>query len=182
MSPPRLNDVVLDRTIVAAGEPVTVRWRADEAASVEVSGAGVSTVSADGWPSSGSFEVRPSRTGRLRLTARNELGTAEQHTGPVAVVDVPPMGRLPVPVPDVPWPLLRTEAPPLPTVAPPLALAGWAAGGDAASFWPTPDPPLTSPPGPLTGASAFPLDLTALFHTGATGAPAAPHPREGDLL
>ncbi len=166
VDPPRVTEAALDRTIVAAGEPVRVRWTASEAASVEVTGPGMDPVRAGGWPLSGVFEIRPARTGRLLLTARNELGDHTRIVGPVAVVDVPRVGALPVPMPDVPWPLPHIGVPSLPSVAPPLPLAASAAAGEADGFWPAPDPPPTAPPpGFGTGALAFPFDLTAMFRT-----------------
>jgi hypothetical protein len=179
VDPPRITDAALDRTIVAAGEPVTVRWTASEAASVELTAPGLTPIRTGGWPLSGVFEVRPARTGRLLLTARNELGEHTRVVGPVAVVDVPRIGSLPVPVPDVAWPLPQVDAPPLPTLVPPPPLVG-SAGGAAGAFWPAPDPPPTAaPPGFGTGALAFPFDLTALFRTGTSDADAPTSPREG---
>jgi hypothetical protein len=155
---PQLLGVDLDRTIVAAGEPVTVSWNADEADEIEVSGVGLAPVTVDGGVQRGTVTVHPTRTGRLRVTARNALGEDTRTTGPVAVFDVAPVHLLPVAIPQMPQ--LGLGAVPLPDLtgivpavsAPTASTAG--APADVLGM-----PSSTSPvpmPVPYLGAGAGP--------------------------
>ncbi len=175
LAPPTLERVDLDRTIVAAGEPLTITWSAAEATTVEATGPGVPGTSVPGAAGTGTIVLHPARTGRITVTARNQLGEATVLTDPVAVFDVPSFHDLPVPMPQLDLP--RLSPPHLPPVGrvlpefprgapvplPPMANAvdAWAAPDSPAP----PDPVALPAPPPLfgTGRSAVPLDLTAFF-------------------
>ena len=180
---PRLVDATLDRTIVAAGEPVTVSWQADEADEIEVATVGLPPVTVPVTTPSGTLEVHPLRTGKLQITARNALGADDRVIGPVAVFDVAPVQWLPVGIPRLPEPdAIHLPPPDLSRVLPtlPAAVAPAAAGpGDVLGMLPAPDaaPPV---PGPVVAAPHAvgdaalhcPVDVASLM-TG-LGSPASP--------
>lgn len=175
LAPPRLDRVELDRTIAAAGEPLTVTWSAEEADTITASGVGVPDTSVPGATGTGTIVLYPTRTGRVTITARNHLGEATTDTEAVAVFDMPSFADLPVPMPAMTLPgITPTELPSVgrlfpqlpkgqPVPLPPMA--------NAVSAWTEVDvgaPPepvrLTEPP-PLFGfgPSAAPFDLTTLI-------------------
>ena len=121
LDPPKLNRVAVARTLVAAGEPLTVHWTATDAITVEVTALGTDAVVADARAGEGSVEIHPVRTGRLTVTVRNPLGEDSWRTRPVAVLDVPDWSRLPVLLPALS--LDAVALPALPDVRPVLALA-----------------------------------------------------------
>ncbi|MGW3992449.1 hypothetical protein [Amycolatopsis sp. NPDC004772] len=175
LTPPTLERVDLDRTIVAAGEPLTITWSAEEATTVEATGPGVPGTSVPGAAGTGTIVLHPARTGRITVTARNQLGEASVLTDPVAVFDVPSFHDLPVPMPQLDLPRLSpAQLPPVSRVLPefprgtPVPLPPMANAVDAWAAPETPAPlePVALPaPPPLFGAglSAVPLDLTAFF-------------------
>lgn len=177
--PPTLDAVDLDRTMVAAGEPVTVQWAAQDADVMEVSAVDCTPVVTDGRAGSGSIRVRPPRTGMLTVTARNRWGAVERTTPPVAVVDVPRWDDLPVPVPRMGLPDLSSVAlPDVGAVLPPMPLA---VGADlpplleVVGVWApphepepltTPVDPAKSPPGFDVGGTGFPIDIVSMMSGG----------------
>jgi hypothetical protein len=152
VDPPRLSTVGLDRTVVAAGEPLLVRWTAEDATTVEVLAPGADPVRVDGKSGSGSVRVYPTRSGRLEISAHNALGSDRASAGPIAVVGLPTTQTLPVPVPSLTWPDLHlgagapVELPPLPMVrddiAIPLAAQAFASPSAQPSLAAPPPPPL----------------------------------------
>ena len=179
VDPPVFEAVVPDRTLVAAGEPLTVHWTAQNADEVELVAEGADPVVVDGRPGSGSAEVYPARTGRVRGTARNRLGTVAAASPPVMVVDMPAWADLPVPVPRLPMPdLSAVGLPEVTAVLPPLPAVG-AVGlpslAEPVGVWTSPDvqqpAPLVEVAGPPpafdTGETGFPLDTLSIL----TGAP-----------
>ncbi|GAB3430860.1 hypothetical protein [Actinophytocola sediminis] len=175
LAPPQLEQLELDRTIVAAGEPLTVRWSATEADTVTVSGVGIQDVSTSGAAGSGTLTVHPARTGRLVVTVVNNLGVDRRETGPVAVYDVPSFADFPVPMPTLPMPnLLALDLPDVGRSLPsfptsqPVAVPPMASVVDVMA-----DPTVIVPPEPVrlagpppafgTGRSAAPIDLTQHF-------------------
>ncbi len=189
LEPPALDAVELDRTMVAAGEPVAVRWAAREADIVEVCAVGCAPVVADGRPGSGTVMVRPQRTGTLTVTARNGCGATERITPPVAVVDVPRWGDFPVPMPRRRLPDLGADAlpdisavlPPTPaavgTDLPPMAeIAGVWDPACAPEQLITPIDPASFPPGFDVGDTGFPIDLVSIMTSG-PDLDGAPSPR-----
>jgi len=178
MAPPRLERVDLDRTIVAAGEPLALSWSAEEADTVTASGVGIPDTEVPGTAGSGTITVHPNRTGTITLTARNRLGEDSLRTGPIAVFDVASFHDIPVqmPVLDLP-PVTPVNLPAVGAVLPsfpkgnPVPLPPMANAIDA---WTqpetrTPPPPVELPPPPEFGfgPSAVPIDLAAIF----SGAP-----------
>lgn len=175
LEPPRLVRVEPDRTIVAAGEPVTVTWAAEEADAIEFGGVGVPPTSVPGVSGTGAVTLRPTRTGTITVVARNALGTDELRTGPIAVFDVASFVDLPVPMPGLDLPRLTpTELPSVTAVLPPLprheqtpvpAAATLLQGFDQPdlSSPPTPVDPTGRPPSFAFGASAVPVDVTAIM-------------------
>lgn len=161
-APPRLDRVELDRTIVAAGESLTVSWSATEADTVTASGVGVPDTAVPGVAGEGTLVLHPARTGRITITARNNLGADSRETEAVAVFDIPSFQDLPVPMPTMTLPRMTpVELPPVGQVLPPLPAATE-----------VPVPPLvpavdTWPePAPVFGPTAVPFDLGALFTAG----------------
>lgn len=120
LDPPTLTDVAPDRTLVPAGEPVTVHWSTTGAVTVEVSAPGVDPVVSDGRPGFGRTRICPVRTGPLLVTARNPHGTDAVRTPPIGVFDLPSWSSLPVPAPALP--VDRLPLPDLPDVGPVLAM------------------------------------------------------------
>jgi hypothetical protein len=174
LAPPRLKRVELDRTIVAAGEPVTLSWSAEEADTIEASGVGLPAMSAPGIAGSGTIILHPIRTGRITVTAHNKLGEVSEQVGPVAVFDLPSLQDLPVPMPRLDLPRLSPlELPAVGRVLPrfpksaPVPLPPMANVMDAWTEPETRTPPepidLGGPP-PLfgSGPSAVPFDLTEI--------------------
>lgn len=175
LNPPTLTQVEIDRTIVAAGEPVTVRWSAQDADTIEFSGVGVAPTSVPAAAGSGTVELHPSRTGRILAVARNQLGEAGTQTGPVAVFDVPSFHDIPVPMPRLEIPRIApADLPPVAAVLPPFP-AGVPvpipAMADLAGVFGEPD--TSTPPEPLDlggpppvfgfGVSAVPIDIAAIL-------------------
>lgn len=175
LAPPKLDRAEVDRTIVPAGEPVVVRWAADEADTVEVTGVGVpAPVIVSGIAGSGTIDVHPTRTGQLTVTARNQLGEDSARTGPVAVFDVPSFDDLLVPMPRLDLPDLTPRA--LPSVA--AVLPEFPAGEPVAppslvaaiGTWPEPELPPQEfidvagpPPAAALGIPDIPVDITAIM-------------------
>lgn len=182
--PPRIGVLEFDRTMVAAGEPLTVRWSATEADTLTVSGVGIDDVEVSGAAGSGTIAVNPARTGRLVVTATNQLGVDRRVTGPVAVYDVPSFADLPVPMPVLPMPnLLALDLPDVGRSLPsfptsqPVAVPPMASVVDALA-----DPTVLTPPEPTglaapppvfgAGTSAVPFaDTTHLFPDRSAGPP-----------
>lgn len=179
LAPPHVRRVDLDRTIVAAGERLTLSWSAEDADTVETSGVGVPATSVSGLAGSGTILLHPTRTGTITVTARNKLGEHSVQTGPVAVFDVAPFEDLPVPMPQLDLPRL-TQAnltsiaaalPPFP-VSTPMPLPPMANAVDAWREPETPTPPepveLAGPPPAYGfGPSSVPIDIAAIM----SGAP-----------
>lgn len=153
--PPALDVVELDRTLVAAGDPVAVRWAAREADVVEVCALGCAPVVADGRPGSGTIIVRPPRTGTLIFRARNRCGATERITPPVAVVDVPRWGDLPVPMPRMRLPDLGSSA--LPDISAVLPSMPTAVGTDHLRSFPL---------GLDVSGAGFPIDIVSMMTGG----------------
>lgn len=175
--PPRLEVLELDRTIVAAGEPLTLRWSATEADTVTVSGVGIADVSVSGATGSGTITVHPARTGRLVVTVVNQLGVDRRETEPIAVYDVPSFAEFPVPMPTLPMPnLLALDLPDVgrslpafptsqPVAVPPMASVVDAMADPTTIIPPEPVRLATPPPVFGTGPSALPINLTRHFFT-----------------
>lgn len=174
LAPPTLDQVELDRTIVAAGEPLTLSWSAQEADTVEASGVGIPETSVPGTAGSGTIILHPTRTGRITVTAHNKLGDDSKEAGPVAVFDIPSFQDLPVPMPQLNLPRLSPmELPAVGRVLPqfpkgtPVPLPPLANVIDA---WTEPETRTPSEPVDLggpppvfgTGPSAIPFDLTEI--------------------
>ncbi|HEX6343915.1 hypothetical protein [Umezawaea sp.] len=156
--PPRLGEVRLDRAVVLAGQSVVVEWEARDAVEVEVT-AGAVTSRVDGAPGRGRTSVAVAESGWVDVRAVNNLGTDHRRLGPLTAVAPPRIHPLPVPVPQVAWPLLgqagppRAELPPLPAVdVRAMAPEAFTTGGRR--------PPLPSVPAPTAG---FPFDLRAML-------------------
>ena len=175
LEPPRMVRVEADRTIVAAGESVVLTWAAEEADAIEFSGAGISPTSVAGISGTGAVTLRPTRTGTVTVVARNALGTDERRTGPIAVFNVASFVDLPVPMPGLALPRLTpTELPSVSAVLPPLprhrptpvpASAELLLAFDRPDPDPPPAPvdPTGRPPSFGFGASAVPVDVTAIM-------------------
>ncbi|MET0414811.1 MAG: hypothetical protein ABW022_02170, partial [Actinoplanes sp.] len=161
LDPPVLSAVTLDRTLVAADEPVTVRWAATDAVTIEVAAAGVDTVTIDGRSGGGTIPIRPVRTGRLTVTARNPLGEDTRETPPVFVFDLPSWTDVPVPLP-------RLD--PLPTTFPSL--------DDVRVVMASGIPAVDLPPPPLTGVTG-PAAPPATYHPLPFPQPVPPDPDLG---
>jgi hypothetical protein len=180
--PPVLDVVEVDRTLVAAGDSVVVRWMGTGADTITVEGPSCPPVRVAVSGGSGEVPVVPQRSGPLLVRAHSAVGSTEHDLGRIAVHDVARMGDLPVPIPRLDWPAL--DAPGLPdlrSVMPPPpdlaaahlpdrdALADLLAGAPAPA-----DPPLfpqvAPPPDVVAGTSAPPVDLVDLL----AAAPAFP--------
>ncbi|GAA4249109.1 hypothetical protein GCM10022255_031740 [Dactylosporangium darangshiense] len=172
---PRLADVALDRTLVPAGEAVVLAWAAVDAFTVEVTAPGAAPVSVDGRPGAGRVRLVPARSGPIAVVARNDQGTDERRSEPVAVYEVPDFSALPVPLPRVP--VDRLHLPELPDLGsvlalyppvpdpPPAALTGVTAPAEA----PATDDPLPYPPVRLPGLDLYdtgPIDVVGLMLSG----------------
>ncbi|GAA2634633.1 hypothetical protein GCM10010399_79120 [Dactylosporangium fulvum] len=120
LDPPQLVDVAIDRTVVPAGEPVTISWTTTDAVTVEVIAPGHAPVVADARSGAGTTQVRPARSGQLTVTARNDHGADSRRTPPVAVYDLPDWSALPVPSPQLH--LDAVALPPMPDLRAALAL------------------------------------------------------------
>jgi hypothetical protein len=167
-----------DRTIIAAGEPLTLTWAADEADTVEVSGIGCGAMSFSGSAGGGVVQLRPTRTGTVTVTARNTLGE-HSSSSPVVVFTPANFGDLLVPMPRLDPPGHATA--PLPSVAavlpltpagryvplPPMAqvIGPWTE--PVVEQIPAPIDPVGPPPTFGFGPFAGPLDIAAIM----TGAP-----------
>lgn len=179
-APPRLDKVELDRTIVAAGEPLTVTWTAQEADTVTASGVGVPETVVRGVAGTGTFVLHPTRTGKLTITARNHLGEDSKETEAVGVFDLPSFVDLPVPMPTMTLPRpTPTELPSVARLFPPLPPVGAVPLPPLAHAWPDADPVrlVDGPPVFGFGPAAVPFDPASAFV-----APVAPPPgmREDD--
>ncbi|WP_146175102.1 hypothetical protein [Umezawaea tangerina] len=157
--PPRLGEVRVDRTMVLSGQSVVVEWEALEADWVEVV-AGSRSTRVDGGPGRGRTPVEPETSGRIRVRAGNNLGVDERELGPVRVVSPPGVHQLPIPMPQVHWPVLDVPGPPglellpLPRVdLPPEVPQLFTTGGNGVSW-----PAVPAPQG-----VGFPLDLQAML-------------------
>ncbi|AXX28275.1 hypothetical protein KCV87_15780 [Actinosynnema pretiosum subsp. pretiosum] len=154
---PVLGEVLLDRTFTLTGQPVVVRWEAREARHVELT-SGPRTVRVDGRPGRGSTSLRPAESGLIGVRALNDLGEDVRQVGPVTVLPLPGVDRIPVPLPEFDWPFPEHGQLRVPTLP---ALPNLA--------FPVPAPPVLSghrvvplPPVPSPSAAAFPLDLRAM--------------------
>jgi len=175
LNPPTLTQVELDRTIVAAGQPVTLRWSAQDADTIEFSGVGVAPLSVPAAPGSGTVELHPSRTGTILAVARNPLGEDGTRTAPVAVFDVASFHDFPVPMPTLEIPRSTPiDLPPIAPVLPPLPTGipvPVPAQVDVTAMWGEPDN--GPPPEPLDlggpppvfgfGRSGLPIDIAAFM-------------------
>jgi hypothetical protein len=125
VEPPTIRHAALDRPFVCAGQPVTVTWDVENAIGVEAI-TNVDRQRADGRPGSGAVSVVPDRTCFVLFRAHNDLGTAEELLGPVAVVEAPQVGHTPVLMPELPLPEIDTVTrpdlilPPVPVLDLPL--------------------------------------------------------------
>jgi hypothetical protein len=90
-SPPRFVEVVADGACVVTGMPVTVAWRAEGAASVEVQVVYPSgeARSLGAFPAAGSTSIELPRSAGFVVTARNPYGEVHGSAGPVRVLPVP---------------------------------------------------------------------------------------------
>jgi hypothetical protein len=179
LGPPSLGALTLDRTFVAAGEPLTVGWSAQEAETVEFHLVDCEPVVVDGIAGQGTVDLYPTRTGKIRAVARNRLGEVAAATPPVLVIDAPRLADLPVQVPSMTLPDLGgITLPEVTAVLPPLPAVGAvglpAAAEPVGAWLPpplVPEPPLVDPAGPPpgfdSGPTAFPLDTVAIL----SGAP-----------
>ncbi len=157
VGPPRLHTVDVDRTLVVAGRPVSVRWVADDAVNVEIAGPGCPPVHADGR--SASALVHPKRSGVLDVTVRNEFGFDHLSTCSVAVMELPTPRLMPVPMPDFRFP---DPAPmPLPDFAAvPVPVPHWPQG-DSPPLPPAPDLDF-APPGLGALDAGCPIDVVSI--------------------
>lgn len=150
-----------------------MHWTAENAATIEVSGAGCPATVGSAECGSGELAVVPFRSGPLVVVARNETGEDRLTTAPVFVFDIPVTADLPVPLPAPDAPFLDAVAPPdLAAVLPPLPL--WPAAPDVRATWASPDHsaaarlrPGPPPPGFGSGTTSCPVDLTSIL----TGTP-----------
>ena len=121
IEPPRVTSVELARSLVAAGEPLDVRWTATQATSIEIAAPGAEPVRVAVRDGEGVAAAHPTRTGRIAVRAHNDHGSHERASGPVGVFDIASVVRvaLPEPVlpPPVPMPESRT-APGFPDIEP----------------------------------------------------------------
>ncbi|HWO65106.1 MAG TPA: hypothetical protein VNO31_34225 [Umezawaea sp.] len=157
--PPRLGEVRLDRTVVLSGQSVMVEWEARDAIEVEFT-AGATSSRVDARQGRGSTSIEPGESGWIDVRAVNNLGADHRRLGPVTVVEPPEVRPLPVPMPQVEWPLLgqagppRTVLPPLPAVdVRPMAPQAFTAGGRRPSL----------PSVPVPFGAGFPFDLKAML-------------------
>ncbi len=157
--PPRLGEVRLDRTFVLTGQPVVVEWEARDSTEVEIT-AGSWSARADARRCRGTTSVVPTGSGWIDVRAVNNLGADHRRVGPVTVVAPPEVQPLPVPMPQVPWPLLgqagppRAVLPPLPAVdVRPMAPDAFTKGGRKPSL----------PSVPVPFGAGFPFDLQAML-------------------
>lgn len=174
VDPPELHDVLPDSKLVVAGQPLTVRWTAQNAQFIEFLAADADPVIVDGRAGSGVATLFPVRTGRIQVIARNRLGESTAASPPVMVANTPGWVDLPVPVPA--WSTPDREAlalPGLTAVLPSLPAVG-AVGRPPAlrnvEVWQAPDPSRTGPasvngPPPIfdVEATGLALDELALF-------------------
>lgn len=180
LAPPRLKRVDLDRTVVAAGEPVTLSWSAEDADTVQISGAGVASATpVPGLAGSGTIIVHPTRTATITVTARNQLGEHSLRTGPVAVFDVPSFDDLPVPLPQLDLPRLTpADIGPVATALPPFPVGTPVSPppmANAVDAWLEPETRTPAEPAELVGPppaygfglSSIPIDIAAIM----SGAP-----------
>jgi hypothetical protein len=154
-----LGEVRLDRTVVLAGQPVVVEWEARDTTEVRFTAGGTTSL-VDGRQGRGTTSVVLDESGWIDVRAVNNLGVDHRRLGPVTVVVPPDVRPLPVPVPQVAWPLFgqggppRVVLPPLPAVdLRPMTPEGFAAGGRR--------PSLPAVPVPFGGG--FPFDLQAML-------------------
>lgn len=173
VAPPRLGEVGVDRTFVLRGQTVVVEWEALEAREVELV-AGGRTVRVDGRPGRGRTPIALDESGWIRVRAINDLGSDPRDVGPVTVVAPPRVQPVPVPLPQVRWPLLDTPGPPglellpLPPIDVRIPFPDPSTTGGRAVAW---------PPMPAPRAAGFPFDL----HEMATDAPEIDlGPRDGE--
>ncbi|SFR22904.1 hypothetical protein SAMN04488564_106408 [Lentzea waywayandensis] len=157
IDPPVLIETELDRSFVALGNPVQLRWRATDAVTLDVVVDGKKT-SVDARPGSGVVQLWPDRTTHIAVTAANSLGTDSRVVGPVAVIPPPDVLRTPVVLPDLPpvtefmGSLPRTSLPDLPDVVPRARLDPFDVAPAGRGFgWPALD------------VARFPFDLNELL-------------------
>jgi hypothetical protein len=150
VTPPALDDAALDRRLVPAGHPVEVRWRATDAAWLDIVLPGrVERV--DGRAGSGVVTVAPDRTGPVVVRAGNDYGVAERALGPVTVVPMPGQRPFDVPMPRLGWNDVGVLVPPRLPV-PSMVAPAFPADGPGR-------PPLDWP---RLSAARFPMDLVGL--------------------
>jgi hypothetical protein len=145
LDPPTLGALVPDRTLVAAGEPMTVHWTAQDAEVVELTAVGCDPVVVDGRAGSGAAALHPARTGSIRVVARNRHGTVAAGTPPVMVAGMPEWADLPVPMARMNWP--AADGFPVPGIAgmlpplPPVGAVGLPSLAEPVDAWMPPELP-----------------------------------------
>jgi hypothetical protein len=159
VDPPVLTVADLDRSFVAEGMAVELRWQATAATTLDVVVNG-KTTSVDARQGGGVLPLWLDRTTHVTVTAANSLGADTRTLGPVAVIPPPDVLRTPVVLPELPQfaefagTLLRTTLPRPPDVVLPVRFdpsAGMAAGADRGFDWPSFD------------VARFPFDLDDLL-------------------
>jgi hypothetical protein len=174
LDPPRLVGVDVDRTFVAAGEPITLTWTAEFADTIGFTGVGVPHSEVPGRSGSGTVVLHPTRTGTITVTARNPLDEEVLRVGPVGVFDLPDVHDLPVQLPRFTLPPpMPTALPEVSAILPPFTTVPILPPLPVAAFDPAvrPDPPSRpdpfEPAGPPPdfgfGPSAIPIDITAIM-------------------
>jgi hypothetical protein len=116
VEPPRLVDARLDEDHVLLGRPCTLSWQAVDAVTVEIRhGAEVHVI--DGRQGAGALPINLTETGYVHVRALNDIGSDHTIIGPVAVIAPPEQVRVPVPMPELAWPM--ADLPPVPQHRPP---------------------------------------------------------------
>jgi hypothetical protein len=137
VDPPTIRHAGLDADHVLLGQPCMLRWDVDDAITVEVRHGG-ETHRFDGRAGTGTQPITLAETGFVQVRAINDVGSDHTIIGPVAVVSPPAQVSVPVPLPDLAWPIADVPDlpepdlpafPVLPTVAMPETLTAVPAGG-----------------------------------------------------
>jgi hypothetical protein len=137
VEPPKIRHAGLDTDHVLLGRPCTLSWQVDDAVTVEVQHGGENH-RFDGRAGAGTQQITLTETGYVQVRAVNDIGSDHTIIGPVAVVSPPPQVRVPVPLPEPPWPTSDVPDlpgydvptfPVLPVVAMPETLTTVPAGG-----------------------------------------------------
>jgi hypothetical protein len=175
----------VDRTVVAAGLPIALRWTASNSDRIYICALGMPAMAVDGRPGRGTLQIHAERSGPIRVVAWNPGGQDVRTTPPITVFDpasVPPvpvlLSQLAAPIIELTPPVELTDLlSPLPLPFPPVQAAPPAVGGGR---FVRPASPAADIAPPLfdEGPLRFPFDISAIMTGTGTGGDGGAEERE----